>query len=344
MAMYQKKQKKNPTTESMKTINDQLESRSFSRVFLLFGDETYLINQYRDKLVKALTNEGDTMNFTSYGADNFSLDNVASDIITMPFLAEYRVVLVEDSGIFDKSDDELISYINQMGDQNILIFCEKKVDKRKKMYTTLSKMDTASCLEFAAMDIPTLTKWLGGILSDGGNIKVRATVADRLISAVGTDMTQLRNEAVKLRDYCMKRGEINDKDVDTICVNPVEDKVFEMCESIAKKDRDRAILLYTDLCTIKTKPMTIIFLVTRQYNQLIQVSHLLCENADSARIASSLKTPEFAARKLIGICKNYKHRELLAALDKCQDADLAVKTGRLTDVNAAENLIVNLLS
>lgn len=341
MAYYNRK-KENPTSKSMKTVQSHIAEKRFSRVYLLYGEESYLVNQYRDMLVKSLVNDGDTMNFSSYNADNFSVDAITGDIITMPFLADYRVVLVEDSGIFDKSDDSLLSAIEQMGDTNVLIFCEKKVDKRKKLYTALNKSDYASCLEFSTPDTETLTKWVSAILADGG-IKVRVNVPDKLISVIGNDMNALKNEAKKLHDYCMMRGEITDKDVEVICSNPVEDKIFDMCEAISKKDGRKAISLYNDLCILKTKPMTIIYLITRQYNILIQVSQLLSENADVKRVMSYMKCADFVARKYISICRNYEHSQLIKALDRCQEADISVKTGRLTDVNAAENLIINLL-
>lgn len=342
MATYQKKSKTNPTTASMKTIRDHIEGRTFSRVYLLFGEETYLVNQYRDLLVKALVNDGDTMNFTTYSSDTFNVDSVAGDIVTMPFLAEYRVVLVEDSGIFDKSDEKLLESVEQMGDENVLIFCEKKVDKRKKLYTSLNKNEKASCLEFATPDTATLTKWIAGILSEGG-INVRATVPDKLINACGSNMHALKNEASKLHDYCIERGEITDEDVAAICVNPVEDKVFEMCECISKKDSAKALSLYNDLYILKTSPMTVIYLISRQFNLLLQVKQLLSEDKKPAEVASFIKLPEFAARKHISICSRYSDTDLIKAVDRCQEADLSVKTGMLTDVNAAENLIVNLL-
>ncbi len=342
MAEYKRKSKENPTTKSMKTVRSHIDERTFSQVYLLFGEESYLVNQYRDMLIHALVNEGDTMNFTSYNADSFSVNSIAGDMVTMPFLAEYRVVLVENSGLFDKSDETLLDFLQDAGDSNILIFTEQKVDKRKKVYTTLAKMDRASCLEFKTPDIGTLSAWIGSILSEGG-LKVRVTVPEKLISAVGSDMNTLKNEATKLHDYAMMRGEITDKDVNDICVSPVEDKIFDMCEAISRKDSEKAISYYNDLCILKTKPMSVIFLVTRQYNQLIQASQIISEGGDSSRISSFLKTPEFVARKLMSICRNYKHSDLLKALDFCQDADLAVKTGRLSDVNSAEMLIVKLL-
>ncbi|MBO4862916.1 MAG: DNA polymerase III subunit delta [Eubacterium sp.] len=342
MAEYNKKQKNNPTNESMKRIKSDIEAGSFARVYLLFGEERYLVNQYRDMLVNALVPEGDTMNFTSYTADSFNEDSIRGDMVTMPFLSEHRTILVENSGIFDLSEESILSSISEMADSNVLIFCEIKVDKRKKPYSLLSKAENTACLEFLSPSMDTLSTWVAGILGEGG-IKVRMTVPEKLISTVGSDMNVLKNEATKLHDFCMEKGEINDSDVDLICVNPVEDKIFDMCEAISRKDSKKAITLYNDLCILKTKPMTVIYLVSRQFNILNQVKELVNEGADYVRVMKYLKTYDSYARKYISIVNNYSQAELIAALDKCQQADLDIKRGRLTEVNAAENLIVTLL-
>ena len=71
MADFNKKPKINPTNGSMKRVKTDIESGSFAGVYLLFGEERYLVNQYRDMLINALVTDGDTMNFTSYTADRF---------------------------------------------------------------------------------------------------------------------------------------------------------------------------------------------------------------------------------------------------------------------------------
>ena len=47
----------------MKTIDEDIKTGQFKKVYLLYGEEDYLKKQYRDKLTKALMNEGDQMNF-----------------------------------------------------------------------------------------------------------------------------------------------------------------------------------------------------------------------------------------------------------------------------------------
>ena len=345
MATYKKKSKDNPTNSSIATVRRHIEEGTFSRLYLLFGDESYLVNQYKSALVSALTNEGDTMNFTTYSSDSFDMNSVTSDALTMPFLAEHRVVLVEDSGIFDKSESDFLSILDQMADTNVLIFCERNVNKTKKAYLHTSKNELATCLEFNTPDMQTLTKWILGILSED-DLKVRATVPDKFFDAYGADknMYLLKNEATKLHDYCMEKGTITDEDVDMLCINSVEDKIFDMCRFISEKKSEQAINLYNDLCAIKTPPMTIISLIARQYNQLLQVKQMLDDGMRVSDISKAMKMKDFSTQQLIKICRNYSKREILHAIDRCYDLRMSIMNGTLTDKNAAEQLIIRLLS
>ena len=53
----------------MKTIDNDIKAGEFKKVYLLYGEERYLIRQYRDKLIKAMVKENDTMNFSSFEGD-----------------------------------------------------------------------------------------------------------------------------------------------------------------------------------------------------------------------------------------------------------------------------------
>lgn len=344
MATYKKKTKENPTNASMSTINRHITSGNYSKLYLLFGAESYLVNSFRNDLVKALTTDGDNMNYTRYNSDTFNLEAVLSDAITMPFFAEHRVVLVEDSGLFTGSDVEFLNVLDQMPDSNILIFCEREVEKKKKAYLHTSKHEAATIAEFVALDNDTLIKWLSARLAEG-NVKVKATVPEKLIQQCGKDVNMylLKNEAAKLHDYCLEKGVIEDEDVDLLCMNNLENNIFEMCRLISQQKKARALALYNGLLEEKAKPMSIIVLITRQYDQLIQVSELLNEGANVSQIMSRLHIQDFAARQLISICKSYNHNNLIAALDKCHEAFLSVKNGSLTDFNSAENLIISLI-
>ena len=52
----------------------------------------------------------------------------------MPFFADYRVVLVENSGFFKNKCEELAEYLKNLPDYVRFVFVEEEVDKRSKMY------------------------------------------------------------------------------------------------------------------------------------------------------------------------------------------------------------------
>ena len=46
--------KKQNDKDAMAVINEHIKNESYAPVYLLYGDETYLVNQYRDKLLSAV--------------------------------------------------------------------------------------------------------------------------------------------------------------------------------------------------------------------------------------------------------------------------------------------------
>ena len=50
----------------MKNLQEDIQKQNFKKVYLLYGEEKYLLQQYKDRLQKALVPEGDTMNFSLF--------------------------------------------------------------------------------------------------------------------------------------------------------------------------------------------------------------------------------------------------------------------------------------
>ena len=52
----------------MQRINNDIKNGTFQQVYLLYGEESYLRKQYKDKLKNALCAPDDTMNYHYYEA------------------------------------------------------------------------------------------------------------------------------------------------------------------------------------------------------------------------------------------------------------------------------------
>lgn len=100
----------------MKNILDDIKKQEFKQVYLLFGEERYLKTQYRDKIVKALNPDDDTMNFSRFEGKGIDVKEVISLGETIPFFAERRIILVENSGFFKNKCEEIAEYLTQLPD------------------------------------------------------------------------------------------------------------------------------------------------------------------------------------------------------------------------------------
>ena len=89
----------------MKTLQEHIKNHSFAPVYLLTGSEAYLRNQYKNRLRDAMISSDDTMNYTAFEGKNIDPAEVISLAETLPFFAERRVILIENSGWFKSAND-----------------------------------------------------------------------------------------------------------------------------------------------------------------------------------------------------------------------------------------------
>ena len=319
----------------MQTLNQDIKERSFKQAYLLFGDEPYLVGNYKKRLREAIVGD-DTMNFNYFEGKNLDVKEIISLADTMPFFSERRLILIDSSGFFKSAPEELVTYLPQMPDTTCMIFCENEVDKRNRLYKKIKDMGHVA--ELNKQDASQLMNWAVGILSKDGK-KITRQVMEYFLERTGDDMENIRTELEKLICYTMDRDVITKEDVEAIGTVHVTNRIFEMVSAIVAGNTRRAMDLYEDLLTLKEPPMRILFLIARQFNQLLQVKELVGKSSDKGTIASRLKVPPFAAGKLMAQAKAFSKEQILSYVELCVESEEAVKTGRLSDRMAVELLI-----
>lgn len=321
----------------MKSIQEDIKTGNFKTAYLLYGEEPYLKHQYKHNLVNALNPDGDTMNFSHYEGKGIDVKAVIDLCETMPFFADYRVLLIEDSGFFKNKCDELADYMKELPDYVRIIFVESEVDKRSRMYKAVKAC--GRIVEFSRQNEKTLMTWAAGILKKEGR-RITQRDMELLLTKTGTDMGNLRMELEKLITYTMGRDVVTARDIEAVCTTQTPNKIFDMVRAVTEKNQKRALELYYDLLTLKEPPMRILFLLAKQFRQLLLTKKLSSEGASQAEIASRLGVPSFVVRNIASCARSYDTEELEQAVADFVDAEEAVKTGRLGDVLSVELLIV----
>lgn len=320
----------------MNTIDEHIKKNEFSNMYLLFGKEDYLKITYRNKLRKNIISPDDSMNYSYFEGKDIDETAVISMAGTVPFFSERRLIVVENSGLF-KRQNELSEFLSSLPETTFLVFVEQEVDKRSKLYKAVQKSGTV--VELNGLEEKDLKLWVATYLHQSQK-KITEQNIMYMLNKTGADMQNLKNELDKLISYSASEDVITREMIDEICVAQTEGKIFEMIDAIGMRNQDRALQLYYDLLAVREKPMSILFLLIRHFNILIQLKELANEGAANGVIASKVGVPPFAVRKYIGQAKNFKNSEIRDCLEQCAEVEQQVKTGLLLDQIGVELLII----
>lgn len=325
----------------MKRIAIDIKNGQFSSTYLLYGEEAYLRRQYRDNLKQALVPVDDTMNCSVYSGKDINVNEVVDMAGTMPFFAERRVIIVENSGFFKTGCNErLIELIKNMPETSHLIFVESEVDKRNKLYKAVTANGYAALCE--VQDEATLRKWILGLLKKE-NKQITADAMNLLLDKTGTNMENIKREVEKLVCYKYYDEGITAQDVEELCTIQLQNRIFEMVEAVAARNQKTALALYYDLLALKEAPMKILALIARQFNMLLQVKEMKQKGYPESTIAQQTGlNAYFLKKKYIPQAAQFQLSKLEEALRMCVEADERVKTGKMPDILSVELIIVGL--
>ena len=321
----------------MKSLNEDIKSGQFKNIYVLYGEEAYLKKQYKERMTRAMIPDGDTMNYACYEGKGIPVAEVIDLAETMPFFAERRLIVIENSGLFKSASSELAEYLKEIPETTCLLFVENEIDKRGKLYKAAK--DKGRVVELGKQDENTLIRWILGMVAREGK-QIRESTVHYILSKTGTDMENLEKEMEKLFCYTIDKNEISSEDVDAVCITQITNHIFDMVEAVAKQEKKKALDYYYELLSLKEPPMRILYLLTRQFRLLLEVKELMKRGMIKKQIAAETGIHPFAAQKYMDQCKRFSKQELLWLMDFGAELETDVKTGKISDIMCVEVFII----
>ena len=126
---------------ALKQLKADLKTGELAKLYLFYGEESYLKEHYRDQIIQKLC-PADTQDFTLVRlGDGMSRDDLMDAVESFPFGANRKVVLVSDYPLLKPTGDlkeALPGILSDLPDHVCLIFyfdaLEFKPDKRTAAY------------------------------------------------------------------------------------------------------------------------------------------------------------------------------------------------------------------
>ncbi len=319
----------------MKNLQKDIKNKDFKSIYLLCGKEEYLKNSFKNLLKKAIIK--DEINFSYFSGKELDIDKLRELSRTLPFFDSRRCIIVEESGYFKNSSDKKIQeLVENIPKSTILIFVEKDVDKKNKIYKLVKEKGYVCELDKPSEN--DLINWCLNIITKEGR-KINRQAMELLISYAGKNMENLKNELDKLLAYTMDKEIIDSSDIMDIVSEDLETKIFEMIRYISIKQTNKALSLYKALLINKEPERKIFSIISKQFLQLLEVKSLSLEGCDKNDIMKVLKISAYASTQMLGRVRSFDKNMLKNYVISCLELEKAINMGEISERIALELLI-----
>jgi DNA polymerase III subunit delta len=224
-----------------KTTKPANASTGFKSVYVIFGQDSYLVRQKVDGLMDSLL-KPDQREMALYQpeAEKANGPEVLDELRTLPFLAERRVVLIKDAEPFVTAFGELLEkYLDSPSPTGVLILTVESWDKRKRLAKKIAAGGNAELIEISEIKPWEMKGFVTGYAQDKG-VRLAPDAADWIIELVGNVPGRLVAELDKLILFKHPAKTISATDVEKLIGNNRVFDAFEVIESLSGEQRPKA--------------------------------------------------------------------------------------------------------
>lgn len=332
----------------IKILKEEIENNDLKSLYVFYGEEEYLKKFYIDEIEETIL-KGEFINLNKIVLDGkVEDDKIIEACETMPFFSERKLVVVKNSGKFNKKSDakskkgesdQFSKYLENIPPYTCLIFYEEVIDRRLKLVGTVKK--NGLLVEFPYSKQQDLAKWVIKVFKSYKKT-IDINTASYLVSISEPGMIEILNEIKKLVSFLGEKENVEIDEIDKVCTKSIKSKIFDLVDAIAEKRVNVALKLLNDMIMLKEPLPKILFMIARQLRLILQMKVLCDEGLDKRAASSRMKITPYIGNKIFDQARNFSTEKIKDGIKETMQLDLAIKTGKINDRIAAEILIYKL--
>lgn len=293
---------------SFSRLKKELDEGKKREFYVFVGEEKELIRRY----IKRVDEKAITLD---------TLEQLMTRITSTGLFAEKSTFVLKDNEEIQKVDIEKI--VKRLrGNKLILVYSE--IDRRKKFFKDVADY----IVEFNKFTDKQLIAYIQKQLPISSELAyIIAKVCDNDIGRIEIEIHKLQHVG---KDITIEL-------LEDLLTAPAEDRIFEMIDSVASKNKERAFDIYNNLVQLGESPIKIISLLYTKFKQLFLVQNYYSLPEHEIVNKTGLKYGQVMfTKKLVGA---FSTGRLLSILKDIQKTEVAVKTGK-EDINLATEMLI----
>ncbi|HPH96244.1 MAG TPA: DNA polymerase III subunit delta [Anaerolineaceae bacterium] len=331
-------------------------------VYIFHGDDGFSMDKAVAGMVAHLGDPGMAdLNTTRLEGRTLTDDALRSAALAIPFLAERRMVIVNDAlasfGHGQKEDsakrEKFLSLLNSLPATTALVLVVPDSQVWRRGSTDWDLLSEGHWLikwaraagprahvkEFSLPNLGAMPRW---IMDHAQAARGQFTqgAARVLVEHVGNDTVLAAQEILKLITYANGRP-VEEDDVLLLTIHVDQTNVFDMVDALGDRNSQQALKLLHALLE-QNEPLELFGMITRQFRLLLQAREILDEHGSAATIEGELKVKAFVAKKLAAQASRFSMAQLEGIYRRLLEMDLAFKTSQMPGELAFDLLVAEL--
>ncbi len=251
----------------------------------------------------------------------------------------------ENKNNIDEKEKLILKYLENPTDEIRIFFIEENIDKRKKIYKELIRLEKEEIAKIKEFLVPSdfqFENWIENRIKKRSG-KISKEALNNLAILLGKGLAQKNrngkinqsynlweasNEIEKLVSYCDKK-EIKKEDVALLVKSKVNMNIFDLIDSISLRNKNKAALLLNKQIEQGLNENYILIMFVYQFRNLIKIKSLLNQGLMNQQIITQTKMHPYVVQKSVQQCQKFDMQTLKNIYKKLFDADLAIKTGKM---------------
>ena len=264
---------------------------------------------------------------------------IISDLETPSFGFEKKLIIAKNTGLFKKDGrkkapkndqsikSKLLEYLKEnfeyIKDSVILVFVEDEADK-SELLDFINKNGIVCNFEYQK---PAQIQARIKAITNAYKVNIDAPTLSYFIECCGTDMQDLINEMRKLIEYEGQGGTITKDDIDNLSIKKMESIIFDLTDSLGKKNTKVAIEVLRNLIMAKEPVQKILITLYGHFKKLYLVKLALKNNKDIISALDLKPNQTFLVNKYKMQAGYFKTSEIRRILKELCDLDYKYKIG-----------------
>lgn len=304
-------------------------------VFLFTGENGFTLEEELHRWIREFKERHGEENFTRLAARGLSASAFLNEVATAPFIAERRLVVIDDVPSFASSDEPpkgkgakskagMGALLAQVHPQVVVLFVAPKPDRR--LSATKELLELATVKTFAPLTGDALLKWVQEAFRTAGT-DTEKSIPGLLIRKTGEDQRALAQEIRKLALFAGRRT-VTPDDLELLVFPSAEQTVWHLLDLLGEGRSEEAVLFCRDLLRSGESAQSIWNIFLWIVSSLVAVTAAVKEGTTGIQeIMQSTGVKFGAARSLLPLARACRLEPLKALLLRVTDADLSLKTG-----------------